>query len=269
MLGRVLEAGRLFVIAGPCVIESESMTLEVASSLKETCARLEIDLIFKSSYLKANRTSVDSYTGPTMEDGLRILSRVHRDLGLPVLTDVHSETEIPLVAEVATVLQVPAFLSRQTPLLQAAARHSRFVNVKKGQFLAPGDMERVVEKLRAVRPDGEFWLTERGTTFGYRDLVVDMRGIATMTGFCSTVVFDVTHSLQHPGAGGDRRYARPLARAALAAGADGLFLETHPDPERALSDATTQLPLSTCASFLEEMRDWKRFQGSRLERGLM
>jgi 2-dehydro-3-deoxyphosphooctonate aldolase (KDO 8-P synthase) len=268
-LGRPLPVGRLFVIAGPCVIESESMTLEVASRLKESCGRLGIDLVFKSSYLKANRSSVASYTGPTMEEGLRILSRVHRELGLPVLTDVHSESEVGPVSEVATVLQVPAFLCRQTPLLQAAARKSRTVNVKKGQFLAPEDMERVLEKLRAVRSDGECWVTERGTTFGYRDLVVDMRGIATMRSLPATVVFDVTHALQHPGTGGDRRFARPLARAALAAGADGLFLETHPDPDEALSDAATQLPLASIESFLEEMRDWKRFQGSQVERGRM
>jgi 2-dehydro-3-deoxyphosphooctonate aldolase (KDO 8-P synthase) len=268
-LGRPLAPERLFVIAGPCVIESEAMTLEVASKLKEICRTLEIDLVFKSSYQKANRSSVTSYTGPPMEKGLAILKRVADEFALPVLTDVHSEAEVGPAARAAKVLQIPAFLCRQTALIQEAARRCATVNVKKGQFLAPQDLVRVLEKLRAVRPDGEYWLTERGTTFGYRDLIVDMRGIEIMRELPATVVFDVTHSLQHPGAGGERRFARTLARAALAAGADGLFLETHPEPERAKSDPTTQLPLSTIPDFLEEMRDWKRLQGSQVSRGRM
>ena len=266
-LGRPCDPDRLFVIAGPCVIETESMTIEVASQLREICGRLGIDLVFKSSYRKDNRSDVQSFTGPEMEDGLRILARVTRELKTPVLTDVHCRLEIEPAAAVATVLQVPAFLSRQSRLLQAAARSGRVVNVKKGQFLAPDDMNRVLEKLRAARPDGEYWLTERGTSFGYHDLTVDMRGIATMRDLPCTVVYDVTHSLQHPGTGGDRRFARPLARAAIAAGADGLFLETHPDPDRALSDATTQLRLDTIADFLEEMQEWKGTQGRQVRRG--
>lgn len=239
------------------------MTMDVAGRLKEICQRLAIDLVFKSSYRKDNRSEVGSFTGPDVEDGLRILRRVREEIAVPVLTDVHCRLEVAPAAAAVDVLQIPAFLSRQTRLLQEAARTGRVVNVKKGQFLAPGDMPRVLAKLAAVRPGGEFWLTERGTSFGYRDLVVDMRGIASMCELACTVVYDVTHSLQHPGAGGDRKPARPLARAALAAGAHGLFLETHPDPDRAKSDAATQLPLDQIAFFLEEMRDWKRFAGSR------
>ncbi len=266
-LGRARPPEGLFAIAGPCVIESEAMTLDVAGSLKETCARLDVDLVFKSSYRKDNRSSVESFTGPEIADGLRILERVERELSVPVLTDVHCRLEVAPAAAAVTVLQIPAFLSRQTRLLQEAARASRVVNVKKGQFLSPGDMPRVLEKLRAARPDGEFWLTERGTSFGYRDLVVDMRGIAAMRELPCTVFFDVTHSLQHPGAGGDRRFARTLARAALAAGADGLFFETHPDPDRALSDPTTQLPLASITDFLEEMKEWKALQARQAGRG--
>jgi 2-dehydro-3-deoxyphosphooctonate aldolase (KDO 8-P synthase) len=266
-LGRPCEPERLFLIAGPCVIESEEMTIAVASRLKEICKRLSIDLVFKSSYRKDNRTSARSFTGPEIEEGLRILDRVTRELAIPVLTDVHCRLEVEPAARVAAVLQVPAFLSRQSRLLAEAARSGRVVNVKKGQFLAPDDMPRVLEKLREARPEGEYWLTERGTSFGYHDLVVDMRGIASMRDLDCTVVFDVTHSLQHPGVGGDRRFARPLARGAIAAGADGLFLETHPDPDRALSDSTTQLPLDTIEDFLEEMQEWKITQGRQAKRG--
>jgi 2-dehydro-3-deoxyphosphooctonate aldolase (KDO 8-P synthase) len=239
------------------------MSLDVAGTLKEACRNLGVELVFKSSYLKANRSSVDSYTGPAITEGLRILDGVRAKFGIPVLTDVHTPEEVAPAAGAVDVLQIPAFLSRQTALLQEAAKHSRFVNVKKGQFLSARDMSRVVDKLQAVRPDCEIWLTERGTTFGYADLVVDMRGFQIMRELPCTVVFDVTHSLQHPGVGGDRRFARTLARAALAAGADGLFLETHPDPERARSDSKTQLALDTVPSFLEEMRDWKAFASTR------
>ncbi len=266
-LGRPCLPGRLFVIAGPCVIESESMTMDVAATLKETCRRLDVDFVFKSSYRKDNRSSVSSFTGPDLDEGLRILSRVRDELAVPVLTDVHCRLEVAPAAAAVSVLQIPAFLSRQTRLLQEAARACGIVNVKKGQFLAPDDMGRVVEKLREARPDGEFWLTERGTTFGYHNLVVDMRGLAVMAAMGCAVVFDVTHSLQHPGQGGDRRFASPLARAAIAAGADGLFFETHPDPERALSDPTTQLPLSSIPSFVEEMREWKSVRGNLERRG--
>ncbi|MBM3287235.1 MAG: 3-deoxy-8-phosphooctulonate synthase [Candidatus Eisenbacteria bacterium] len=266
-LGRTHPAEHLFVIAGPCVIESEQMSLDVAGKLREICSRLGIGYVFKSSYRKDNRSSVESFVGPDAEKGLAILSGVRREIKVPVLTDVHCRDEVAPAAAAVDVLQIPAFLCRQTRLLQEAARACGVVNVKKGQFMAPDDMGRVLEKLEAARPGGEFWLTERGTTFGYRDLVVDMRGFAIMGDLASTVVFDVTHSLQHPGAGGDRRFARTLARAAIAAGADGLFLETHPEPESALSDPTTQLPLSSVASFLEEMLEWKRLCGRRARMG--
>ncbi len=263
VLGGALAPGALFVIAGPCVLEGESMALEIASLLKEQAGRFGIRLVFKASYRKDNRSSVRSFTGLGDQEGLEILARVRAELEIPVLTDVHSVEEIGPAAEVCDCLQIPAFLSRQTRLLQAAAASGRAVNVKKGQFLAPDDMGRVLEKIRAVESGAEVWLTERGTSFGYHNLVVDFRGIAVMRALpASAVVFDVTHSLQHPGVGGDRAFARPLARAALAAGADGLFFETHPDPSRALSDATTQLPLAAVPDFLEEMAAWKRMAGA-------
>jgi 2-dehydro-3-deoxyphosphooctonate aldolase (KDO 8-P synthase) len=266
-LGRPLPADRLFVIAGPCVIEGEAMTLDVAGRLKEICERLSIGLVFKSSYRKDNRSAAGSFTGPDIDEGLRILARVRDELGVPVLTDVHCRVEVAPAASVAAVLQIPAFLCRQTRLLQEAARSGCVVNVKKGQFLAPADCARVLEKLRAARPDGEYWLTERGTSFGYRDLLVDPRAIATMRDLECTVVYDATHSLQHPGEGGDRRFARPLARASIAAGADGLFLETHPDPDHALSDPTTQLPLDSIPDLLEEMVEWKQAQAAQVRKG--
>jgi len=260
-LGEPLGPGELFVVAGPCVIEGEAMLLDVARSLRETAARLGLRLVFKASYAKANRSAVDSFSGIGDRAGLAALRRVREETGLPVLTDVHETSEAAAAAEACDVLQIPAFLSRQTRLLQAAAGTGRPVNVKKGQFLAPGDMARAVEKIRAARPGAEIWLTERGTTFGYHDLVVDMRSFPLLRAIPGVaVVYDVTHSLQHPGVGGDRRFARPLARAALAAGADGLFLETHPDPPRALSDPTTQLPLAEVGDFLAEMLEWKRLQ---------
>jgi len=260
-LGEALEPGRLLLIAGPCIIENESMALTIGASLAETARRHGARLVFKASYRKANRSGVSSFTGPGDAEGLRALERVRRETGLPTLTDVHEVAEVEAAAAVCDCLQIPAFLSRQTALLQAAAGTGRPVNVKKGQFLAPGDMARAVEKIRAARPGAEIWLTERGTTFGYHDLVVDMRSFPLLRAIPGVaVVYDVTHSLQHPGVGGDRRFARPLARAALAAGADGLFLETHPDPPRALSDPTTQLPLAEVGDFLAEMLEWKRLQ---------
>jgi 2-dehydro-3-deoxyphosphooctonate aldolase (KDO 8-P synthase) len=191
---------------------------------------------------------------------------VRREIGLPVLTDVHGVEEVAPAAAACDCLQIPAFLSRQTRLLQAAARSGRPVNVKKGQFLAPDDLARVVEKVQDAAPGAEIWLTERGTTFGYHNLVVDMRSFPVMRRLPAAVVYDATHSLQHPGSGGDRAFALPLARAALAAGADGLFLETHPNPPEALSDPTTQLPLSGIPAFLEEMVEWKRQAARWLDR---
>jgi 2-dehydro-3-deoxyphosphooctonate aldolase (KDO 8-P synthase) len=249
--------GPLTVLAGPCVIESEELVLLVAERLVAMCEERGLPLIFKSSYKKANRSSARSFTGPGDRAGLAALARVKRTFGVPIVTDVHAVDEVGPAAEVCDLLQVPAFLSRQTELLVACAASGRPVNVKKGQFLAPDDMRHVVEKLEAAGAVG-ILLTERGATFGYHDLVVDMRSLVTM-GECGwPVVYDVTHSLQRPGAGdgvtgGDRRFARPLARAAVAVGVDAVFLETHPDPARALSDAATQLPLADVPGLLDEL----------------
>ncbi|MEZ4651795.1 MAG: 3-deoxy-8-phosphooctulonate synthase [Candidatus Eisenbacteria bacterium] len=258
--GSALPAERLFVIAGPCVIESREMLLEIAGELATVGRDLEIDIVFKASYEKANRTSVNSFTGLGREEGLRLLSEVRNETGLRILSDVHTPEEVAAAGEVLDVLQIPAFLSRQTELLQRAAHTGKIVNVKKGQFLAPDDMHSVVEKVRRAQSGVEVWVTERGTTFGHHDLVVDMRGFTEMRATGATVVYDVTHSLQHPGKGGDRRFALPLARAALGAGAHGLFIETHPDPDRAMSDATTQLPLASMRPLLEELREWRALQ---------
>jgi len=243
----------LAVIAGPCAIESADLVLGAAEKLRAACDERGLPFVFKSSYKKANRSSLDSYTGPGLEAGLAALARVRREIGVPVLTDVHEIGEVAAVAEVADCLQVPAFLSRQTDLLVACAQSGKPVNVKKGQFLAPDDMRQVVEKLERGGAAG-ILLTERGTSFGHHDLVVDFRGLVVMRELGWPVVHDVTHSLQHPGGGvtgGDRRFAEPLALAAVAAGVDALFFETHPDPERALSDAATQLPLDRVPALLD------------------
>jgi 2-dehydro-3-deoxyphosphooctonate aldolase (KDO 8-P synthase) len=245
----------LFVIAGPCVIENERMVLQTAGGLGEICADLAVPLIFKCSYDKANRTAGDSFRGPGLKRGLAILARVKKEFGLPILTDVHEVAQCKPAAEVADVLQIPAFLCRQTDLIQAAARAKRCVNVKKGQFLAPYDMRNAIDKITAVGGKS-IMLTERGSSFGYNNLVADMRSLAIMREFGWPVVFDATHSVQSPGRGGkftsgDRRMAPVLARAAVAAGCDGIFLEAHPDPDRALSDAATQLPLSQVKALLK------------------
>ena len=245
---------RLFVLAGPCVIESAEICLEVAHHLKRACAARDLPFVFKASYRKANRSSARSFTGLGTAEGLAILARVRREVSVPILTDVHEEAEVAAAAEVADCLQIPAFLSRQTGLLVAAARTGRAVNVKKGQFLAPSDMRQVVEKLTGAGA-GRILLTERGTTFGYGDLVVDFRGLVVMRELGWPVVYDATHSLQRPGGdetGGDRRFAMPMIRAAVACGADGLFFEAHPDPARALSDAATQIPLAEVPGLLDE-----------------
>jgi 2-dehydro-3-deoxyphosphooctonate aldolase (KDO 8-P synthase) len=246
----------LAVIAGPCVVESEEMAMRTAERLKTLCERRALPLVFKASYRKANRSSAASFTGLPTERGLAALARVRREVGVPVLTDVHSVEEVAAAADVCDALQVPAFLSRQTELLQACARSGRAVNVKKGQFLAPEDMKQVVEKLTAAGAE-RILLTERGTTFGYHDLVVDMRSLVAMRELGWPVVYDATHSLQKPGGeqtGGDRRFAFPLMRAAVACGVDVVFFETHPDPQRALSDAATQLPLELAGEFLDQAR---------------
>ena len=250
------EAGgpSLLVVAGPCVVESAGQCLEVAARLRELCAARGLPYVFKASYRKANRSSASSFAGLGAEEALGVLARVGREVGVPVLTDVHETGEVPAAAAVADALQIPAFLCRQTALLEAAARSGRAVNVKKGQFLPPADMRNAVEKLRAAGGE-RILLTERGTSFGYGDLVVDMRGLVVMRELGWPVVFDATHSLQRPGGaetGGERRFAFPLMRAAVACGVDGLFFECHPDPARARSDAATQLPLDQAAAFLDE-----------------
>ena len=251
----------LFVIAGPCVIENEKMTLQIAEMLSDICSELRLPLIFKASYDKANRTARNSFRGPGLARGLAVLAKVKHKFGLPILTDVHEVLHCQPVAEVVDVLQIPAFLCRQTDLIQAAARTKRCVNVKKGQFLAPWDMRNVIEKITVVGGHN-ILLTERGSSFGYNNLVVDMRSLAMMREFGWPVVFDATHSVQMPGGGqggnvtgGDRRMAVVLARAAVAAGCDGIFLETHPNPDRALSDAANQLPLREVKALLRTLRD--------------
>ena len=234
------------VVAGPCVIEDEATTLEAARALAAMRKRLGCALVFKASFDKANRSSIASFRGPGLAEGLRVLAAVRRETGLPLLTDVHEPAQCEAAAEVCDVLQIPAFLCRQTDLVVAAARTGRSLNVKKGQFMAPDEMRRVVDKARSVG-NGRVTVTERGTSFGYHNLVVDMRSFAWMQRDGVPVIYDVTHSLQLPGAGADgtsgaREYAEPLARAAVAAGADGVFLEVHPNPEIARSDRETQLP---------------------------
>jgi 2-dehydro-3-deoxyphosphooctonate aldolase (KDO 8-P synthase) len=245
----------LGIIAGPCVVESEALVMQVATRLLEWCDARGLPLVFKSSYKKANRSSIKSYTGPGDDAGLKALARVKKELGVPLVTDVHAVEEVEAAAEVCDLLQVPAFLSRQTELLVACARSGRPVTVKKGQFLAPDDMAQVVEKLEHEKANG-ILLTERGATFGYHNLVVDMRSLVIMSDFGWPVIYDITHSLQLPGGevtGGERRFARPLARAAVAVGVDGVFFETHPDPSKALSDAATQLPLAEVPEMLDQL----------------
>ncbi len=242
--GVVLGGGSLVVVAGPCAIESEATTLEVARRLATAAARLGAPLVFKASFDKANRSSSGSYRGPGLAEGLRVLAAVRVATGLPLLTDVHEPSQCGAAAAVVDVLQIPAFLCRQTDLIAAAAATGRAVNIKKGQFMAPDDMRRAVDK--AHRSGGtRVSVTERGASFGYHNLVVDMRSFALLHRDGIPVLFDVTHSLQLPGGGeetgGEREFAEPLALAATAAGADGLYLEVHPDPPRARSDAATQL----------------------------
>ena len=248
---------RLFLIAGPCVIENEKLCLQVAGALKQICARLGIFLVFKASFDKANRTSAKSFRGPGLDEGLRVLGRVRAEFGVPVLTDVHTETQAAIAGEVVDILQIPAFLCRQTDLIEAAATTGRIINLKKGQFLSPDEMGQVVEKARRSGAE-KILLTERGTTFGYNNLVADMRSIPMMKRFGCPVVFDATHSVQLPGGGGDkssgqREFAPVLARCALAAGANGLFIETHPRPERALSDGPNMIPLAEMPALLRQL----------------
>lgn len=248
--------GRFALLAGPCAIESEGMTMEVAYKLKDICTRLEIPFIFKSSFDKANRTSVTSPRGIGIEKGLQILQRVKTELNIPIITDVHESWQCPIVAEVADILQIPAFLCRQTDLLVAAAETGRAINVKKGQFLAPWDMRNVVEKLRSTG-NSRIMVCERGSSFGYNNLVVDMTSLVEMRQFGVPVVFDATHSVQKPGGaggvtGGNREMIPHLIRAALAVGVDAIFAEVHPNPDKAFSDAANQLRLDDIEKILRQ-----------------
>ena len=262
-MGRTVTVGRVAVggdeplalIAGPCVIESAELAIEVARRLKAVGESLGVGVIYKSSYDKANRTSIESFRGPGLAEGLEILRRVKEETGLPVLSDVHSLEEVEPAAQVLDCIQIPAFLCRQTDLLMAASATGKPVNVKKGQFLAPWDVEHVVEKIRS-QGNEDILLTERGTAFGYANLVADMRGLAIMRSLGYPVVFDATHAVQLPGAdggssGGERRFIPHLARAAAAAGCDALFLEVHPNPEKALCDGPNQWPLEELPALLE------------------
>lgn len=254
-VGDVIVGGEdLFVIAGPCVIESETHALKMAETLRRVADELALPFIFKASYDKANRSSIHSFRGPGLEAGVKVLQRIKREVGVPILTDVHETTHVPLAREVADVLQIPAFLSRQTDLIVAAARSGRAINIKKGQFLAPWEMKNVVEKATSVGCR-KIILTERGTTFGYNNLVVDMRSLPIMRRLGFPVVLDVTHGLQLPGglgtmSGGQSEFIEYLARAGVACGVDGVFMEVHDNPAQALSDATTALPLERLAPLL-------------------
>jgi len=258
----------LFLIAGPCVVESQQLALDVGGRLKEIAARLELPYVFKASYDKANRSSGRSFRGLGIEQGLRILAEVRRQLDVPVLTDVHSIEEVEPVAAIVDVLQTPAFLCRQTDFIQACARSGRPVNVKKGQFLAPGDMKNVIDKARdAAREAGldadRFLACERGASFGYNNLVSDMRSLSILRATGCPVVFDATHSVQLPGglgsaSGGQREFVPVLARAAVASGVAGVFMETHPRPEQALSDGPNAVPLAHMAELLETLIELDR-----------
>jgi 2-dehydro-3-deoxyphosphooctonate aldolase (KDO 8-P synthase) len=257
-----------FLIAGPCVVESEQLQMDTAGTLKEITSSLGIPFIFKSSYDKANRSSGTTFRGPGMEKGLEILAKVKRDLSLPILTDVHSEAEIAKVASVVDVLQTPAFLCRQTDFIHAVAQSGKPVNIKKGQFLAPGDMKNVIDKARAAArakglDEDRFMACERGASFGYNNLVSDMRSLAIMRETAAPVVFDATHSVQLPGgngtsSGGQREMVPVLARAAVAVGIAGLFMETHPDPSKAMSDGPNAVPLKHMKALLETLLELDR-----------
>jgi 2-dehydro-3-deoxyphosphooctonate aldolase (KDO 8-P synthase) len=259
---------RFFLIAGPCVIESEQLQMDTAGTLKEMTRSLGVPFIFKSSFDKANRSSGQTFRGPGIEKGLEILAKVKRELGLPVLTDIHSEGQVALVSSVVDVLQTPAFLCRQTDFIRAVAQSGKPVNIKKGQFLAPNDMKNVIDKARAAaREKGlnedNFMACERGVSFGYNNLVSDMRSLAIMRDTLAPVVFDATHSVQLPGgqgtsSGGQREMVPVLARAAVAVGVAGLFMETHPDPSKAMSDGPNAVPLKHMKALLESLLDLDR-----------
>lgn len=247
----------LLLIGGPCALESEELARRVAGTLQEICARLGISYVFKASFDKANRTSLEAYRGPGLQEGLAILARIRSDLGVPVISDIHDITQVSAAAEVLDILQIPAFLCRQTDLLTAAARTGKPVNVKKGQFVSPWDMQNAVNKLRGAGGT-KIMLVERGASFGYNNLVVDMRSLPVMRSFGCPVVYDATHSVQLPGgaggsSGGQREFILPLARAAVAVGIDGLFMEIHPEPEKALCDGPNSIPLDEIESILVQL----------------
>ena len=255
---RIGKGNPLVLIAGPCVIENEEITFTTAQKLKEVCDRLGISLIFKSSFDKANRTSGSSFRGPGIDQGLKILSEVKKRFSIPVISDIHAVDEVRPASEVLDALQIPAFLCRQTDLIISSSRTGKPVNVKKGQFLAPWDVKHIIEKFTSTG-NQNLLLTERGTSFGYNNLIVDFRGFSVIRSFGYPMLFDVTHSLQLPGgegrsSGGQREYAPSLARAAVATGVDGLFVEVHPDPRKALSDASTMIPLNEIEGLLQQTK---------------
>ena len=251
------EGKPLTLIGGPCVIESTELVMQVAETVSEICSRLGVQYIFKASFDKANRTSASTFRGPGVTAGLAVLQEVKDKLGLPVLTDIHESSHVEQVAEVVDVLQIPAFLCRQTDLLMAAAATGKAINVKKGQFLSPQEMSQVAQKLRTAGVEN-LMLTERGNSFGYNTLVVDFRSLPQLQAFGCPVIFDATHSVQQPGgqggtSGGQREYVAPLARAAVAVGVDGLFMEIHPNPDKALSDGPNMLPLHRLEPLLKQL----------------
>ncbi len=254
---RIGPGAPLLLIAGPCVLESGDLAWEIAREMKAITARLGISYVFKASFDKANRTSLDSFRGPGPEKGLRILGRLREEVRVPVVSDIHEPAQVEMAADVLDILQIPAFLCRQTDLLVAAARTGKVVNVKKGQFVSPWDMAHAVGKLRGAGSE-RILLTERGASFGYNNLVVDMRSLTVMRSFGYPVVYDATHSVQLPGgagasSGGQREFIPPLARAAMAVGIDGLFLEVHPDPDKALCDGPNSLPLAEVEPLLNQL----------------
>ena len=249
---------RLFLISGPCVVESEKLTLSIAEKIVEISSKLNIPFVFKASYKKANRTSGNSFRSIGMQDSLEILAKVREKFGIPVITDVHSEIEAEIAADYVDILQIPAFLSRQTELLEAAGETGKVINIKKGQFLSPDDMKYAIKKVESTG-NKNILITERGSSFGYHNLVVDMRSLPIMKKFGYPVVFDATHSLQMPSnengvSGGTPEFIEPLARAAVAAGINGIFIETHPNPSKALSDGKSMLPLNRLESLLKQLK---------------
>ncbi len=247
----------LLLLAGPCVLESGELAWDIAREMKKICKRLGISYVFKASFDKANRTSLESFRGPGLENGLRQLGRIRSEVGVPVVSDIHESSQVEIAADLLDIIQIPAFLCRQTDLLVAAAKSGAAVNLKKGQFVAPWDMVHAVGKIRAAGCD-RLLLTERGTSFGYNNLVVDMRSLPVMRDMGCPVIFDTTHSVQLPGgqgtsSGGQREFIPPLARAAMAAGIDGLFMEVHPDPDKALCDGPNSWPLDKVEALLRQL----------------